>query len=159
MDFQMPSPEEQARIKGKLMAHGGNPAHGFDGFQRGWELDAHESRRLLQEGVVIPFSKATVRIQRMDDRQCHDNSEALAASRPNYHLMTGFGMGDPTQSEAKRWDVWRVHSWVITNEGVIIETTVPRRLYAGFLVHTEKPGARLLAQQLWAMHPWLSVQP
>lgn len=153
MDFQRASIEQQTLLKQQLLAHGGNPAHGYGGFQCGWELDASETRRLLMEGVVIPFSDAAVSLHPLEDRECHANSEALALSRPDYHLMSGFGMGDPTVSGARRWDVRRVHSWVVTNEGMILETTIPRRLYAGFLVHPDKPGAAALAQRLGTLHP------
>ena len=159
MDFQQASPQQGALLREKLLLHGGNAAHGFGGFQFGWELDATETRRVLDEGVVIPFSEAAVVLHAMEDRECHANSEALALSHPDYHLMTGFGMGNPREAEARRWDVWRVHSWVVTNEGVILETTVPRRLYAGFLVDLDKPGALALAHRLGSSHPPVHGKP
>jgi hypothetical protein len=137
-------------LKRALMSYGGDARHGFDGFQRTIDINAAEARRLLTEGIIIPYEPQRVRIQPMQSRECHRNSGDLAAENPDFHVMTGLGMGDPFAQP--RWDVWRVHTWVVTSAGIIIETTTPRQLYAGFLVSPDKPGAHALAQRLRAAH-------
>ncbi len=59
-----------------------------------------------------------------ESRQCHITSAVLwSKNRKTYNLFTGFGLSED--------GVWRRHSWIVTNKGVLIETTVPREKYFG----------------------------
>ncbi|WP_228031729.1 hypothetical protein, partial [Streptomyces phyllanthi] len=57
------------------------------------------------------------------DNSCHLNSAALWASERVAGLATGYALSDD--------DLWRQHSWGLAADGTVVETTEPRRLYAG----------------------------
>jgi hypothetical protein len=63
-----------------------------------------------------------VRMKRMAQSQCHDNSQKLINKNSQYKLATGYGLSDD--------GIWRSHSWVIDND-TIIETTIKREKYYG----------------------------
>jgi hypothetical protein len=65
-----------------------------------------------------------------EDRECHTNSAVLwSQNREIYCLVTGFALSDD--------GVWRRHSWVKTNDGKLIETTIRREKYFGLTLKTE----------------------
>jgi hypothetical protein len=68
---------------------------------------------------------------------CHANSAELWERDKSLTLCTGYAMTNDT--------VWRQHSWVLTPNNVVIETTTPRLLYFGFRM--TKREAQIFSEQ------------
>lgn len=117
-------PETLERLRLHLLGFGGDPDAGFCGIQRPsivvGEWSESEAQRLL---ACRPLTPSKVVLRAMRERDCHSNSEELAAElgEPAQHFW-GFALSD---------GIWRTHSWVMDGEGGIIETTTPRDLYLG----------------------------
>ena len=63
--------------------------------------------------------------------RCHENS-ALCwdTNRDSCNICTGYAL--------TRDGMWRQHSWVVTRTGIVVETTMKRVQYFGFVLnHTE----------------------
>lgn len=57
---------------------------------------------------------------------CHDNVAELAAVDLNLAWYFGYGLSDD--------GMWRIHSWGVTDDGRIVETTENRLAYVGIPV-------------------------
>jgi hypothetical protein len=63
--------------------------------------------------------------------RCHANSAALwDANRNKLRLVTGYGL--------TRDGMWRQHSWCIDQDDRVVETTVKRLLYYGFILNRDE---------------------
>jgi len=83
-------------------------------------------KALVDIGKIIPFKR--LRIQGGEERECHSNSASLwLRNQKKYKLVTGFGMSDD--------NIWRCHSWIITTDGNLIETTIAREIYFGIILN------------------------
>lgn len=72
--------------------------------------------------------------------QCHMNSAMCwDANREICKICTGYAL--------TRDGMWRQHSWVVTNEGLVVETTMKRISYFGFIM-TEDECEIFLDQNL-----------
>ena len=60
-----------------------------------------------------------------EDRQCHANSMSLwLSSYGQVPMMTGYAFSE-------EFGTWYSHSWLLGDDGEIIETTIPRAMYFG----------------------------
>lgn len=93
-------------------------------FQLPWfvnkELCPAEVEWLLKMGSFIKGSPARLLLGRPNE--CHANSRKLASRSYKYSHYRGLALSDD--------GIWRLHSWVMSPEG-IIETTVKRVMYYG----------------------------
>lgn len=74
--------------------------------------------------------------------QCHANAAALWRERrtpDRNHRVTGIASGYGLSGDG----LWRQHSWAVTAQGRILETTEPCVAYAGFVLSEQE--ARLFA--------------
>lgn len=71
--------------------------------------------------VQIPCDKYNM--LPMEPSHCHDNSENLFFANPKLRIFTGYALSVD--------GLWRHHSWVTNEQGVITETTEPRLIYIG----------------------------
>lgn len=77
---------------------------------------------LIRAGHFCKYKKLYIR--KGEERACHSNSATLwLRNKKKYKLVTGFGLSDDK--------IWRRHSWIITDVGNLIETTLPREIYFG----------------------------
>lgn len=81
--------------------------------------------KLVDRGHVM--SPKGLKMMEGDARACHSNSARLYESNP-VEIVTGYGLSD---------HVWRQHSWVLWN-GKVVETTVRREKYFGFVLTPEE---------------------
>lgn len=124
------------RLNEKLLALGGEAivpiARYFD--QR--EPSVLSRRARLFDG------KRSVQI-RGEAGSCHHNTAALyagvekwrflgQADLPRVKIVTGWALSP------KDDPVWRAHSWGLRPDGVVVETTEPRRLYYGVVLTPEE---------------------
>jgi hypothetical protein len=80
---------------------------------------------LMNVGKVTSYKK--LRTKNGEERECHKNSATLWLSNSTkYRIATGYGLSDD--------GVWRRHSWIMTVDGNLIETTVRRDLYFGIVL-------------------------
>lgn len=64
------------------------------------------------------------------ESQCHYNASQLFYKNPKtYRICTGYILND---------GLWRQHSWVINSKNQIIETTVKREKYFGYVMTKEE---------------------
>ena len=59
----------------------------------------------------------------LEDCQCHNNCKFLQNYENSLTVFTGFALSDD--------GLWRFHSWCLTKDDTIIETTEPRIMYYG----------------------------
>ena len=62
--------------------------------------------------------------------QCHSNSVALYDTYDDLSIATGWALSED--------GCWRQHTWCVDDNGMVIETTVPRLEYYGFILEGEK---------------------
>ena len=89
--------------------------------------------RILARGILLDGARARKTRGRPCD--CHVNSaEIWMGLKETTSVMTGYALSDD--------GMWRVHSWVATldqsGKPRLLETTVPRRAYFGFLRSPEE---------------------
>jgi hypothetical protein len=60
--------------------------------------------------------------------RCHDNAAELVRNAQARYLATGYALSVD--------GLWRQHSWGVTGEGVVVETTEERVAYFGVLTST-----------------------
>lgn len=93
----------------------------------GWGVCIHQEpdlERILTRGRRFPAKSKTMRGERS---QCHMNSACCwDENRELCTICTGYALS--------RDGMWRQHSWVFTNNGVVVETTEKRVAYWGFLL-------------------------
>lgn len=77
---------------------------------------------LLINTIQIPCAKYTM--IPMEQSACHENSEKLFLINPKLRIFTGYALSAD--------GMWRHHSWVTDEHGVITETTEPRLIYIGY---------------------------
>ncbi len=80
--------------------------------------------KILSEGKLI---KAYTMIQEMELGRCHDNCEILYGKKYISNIYSGYALSDD--------GLWRFHSWGISANGDIVETTTPRILYYGITLY------------------------
>ena len=102
-------------------------------------VEFHESpifcKALVKFGEITP--SVNLEIFNGEERECHTNSAMLwSQNREDYLLVTGFALSED--------GVWRRHSWVKTNDGRLIETTIKREKYFGIIL--EEEGAEAFLQ-------------
>lgn len=79
-------------------------------------------RLLIDLGQV--FDASRVRMVRGKKSRCHENAEALyRKGKGKYRLAYGYGLTSD--------GLWRQHSWLLEQDGTIVETTVRRTVYYG----------------------------
>jgi hypothetical protein len=92
----------------------------------------------VQGGEMCPTT--SVRVVPGRPSNCHINCATLwGQHKAQYRLATGYALSDD--------GVWRGHTWLVSLDGEVIETTVPRTSYFG-VVFSEKGSewfARLLS--------------
>lgn len=66
----------------------------------------------------------TTKLHIMEQSECHANCEALYQKNKTHKIYTGYALSKD--------GLWRNHSWIITKNGSIIETTELRVLYLGY---------------------------
>jgi hypothetical protein len=82
--------------------------------------DAGFCEALVRVGKVTSYKK--LRTKNGEERECHKNSALLWLRNPTkYKITTGYGLSDD--------GIWRRHSWIMTVNGDLIETTVAREVY------------------------------
>ena len=113
-------------------------AHPRTQFQFDWVLRASfgnaDVDALLGRAQFVPGRGA--RLKRMGMSACHDNAAQLAIKHPGWKWFYGMALSDD--------GCWRVHSWVLTTRGRIVETTVPRKVYWG--LDARQVGSQLLRE-------------
>jgi hypothetical protein len=83
--------------------------------------------KIIQRGKRFPGRSKTMK---GEPCQCHANSASCwEQNRELCKICTGYAL--------TRDGMWRQHSWVFTNNGVVVETTQKRVQYFGFIL-TEK---------------------
>lgn len=94
--------------------------------------------KIISRGMRFPGRSRTMR---GEPSQCHRNS-ALCwdENRELCTICTGYAL--------TRDGMWRQHSWVLTNEGTVVETTVKRIQYFGFPM-TPEECELFLEEQEW----------
>jgi hypothetical protein len=90
---------------------------------------------LIDSGKVFSYKK--LQIKKGEVRECHSNSATLwLASRTKYKIATGYGLSDD--------DIWRRHSWIMSTDNNLIETTIAHDIYFGIILN--KRIARAFAE-------------
>jgi len=83
----------------------------------------------------------------MEMGDCHVNSAKLINENPGkYRWVTGYAFIDFITVEgvtSLSGDNWAYHSWLIDDEGNIIETTIPREIYFGRMDTLKEQEARV----------------
>jgi len=65
--------------------------------------------------------------------QCHANSAELwNVNKNKVEIVTGYALS----LDEDGLGVWRQHSWLVTKEGRVVETTTKRKTYFGFRMTT-----------------------
>lgn len=99
-----------------------------------------ELQALLTRGHFLPGMD--VLLFKMENSACHRNAADLWLSgrEPGCQsqaagctLMSGYALSDD--------NLWRQHSWVVTKEGQLVETTTPRSRYFGYVLEGEEAEA------------------
>lgn len=119
-------------LREKLLAAGGKEiVVGYgDYFRDGVSPSLLTKRARLfdpQSVVLIPGSAG----------ECHHNTAAMCAGRQLWRFLER-RRGLPKVKIATGWalyeGLWRNHSWGVTPEGLVIETTVPTEMYYGVVL-------------------------
>lgn len=118
-------------LKRKLLEIGGWSVCTIQGEQ--------DLEKILARGRRFPGRSRTMR---GEPCRCHRNS-ALCwdENRDLCTICTGYAL--------TRDGMWRQHSWIVTNEGGVVETTVKRIQYFGFLLTHEECERFLADQEDW----------
>jgi hypothetical protein len=105
-------------LRDKMLAHGGRTV-GFDPGQSKWAHAAMDKR-----GTFLP---GTATLRKGDPNSCYWNVARLAKqSKGSIRMAMGYALSDDGH--------WRGHAWGITKTGKVIETTVKREAYFGFVL-------------------------
>ena len=84
----------------------------------------HDLEKILERGRRFPGKSKTMKGR---PSQCHSNSAACwDENKELCKICTGYALS--------RDGVWRQHSWVQTNNGVVVETTEKRVQYFGYVM-------------------------
>ena len=87
------------------------------------------SRGRLWSGYNVRVIKGTL-------RNCHGNVDELWRINPErYRIATGWALSDD--------GLWRQHSWIIEGR-TLIETTIPRERYFGFVLTPLEARVRII---------------
>jgi hypothetical protein len=87
-------------------------------------VEASTSDFIRAQGSL--FSAQQILIARGARSDCHTNcAKTWKASQGRYQIMTGYGLSN---------DTWRRHSWLISDNLVLTETTVRRDMYFGVVL-------------------------
>ena len=70
---------------------------------------------------MLPSQVRELKMIKMEDCRCHDNSLQLYLSGKVVEIRSGYALSAD--------GLWRHHSWCIDSDGRIVETTVPRLVY------------------------------
>jgi hypothetical protein len=85
-------------------------------------------KALIGIGRVTLYKK--LRTKNGEERECHRNTALLwLNNKTKYRIATGFGLSDD--------NTWRSHSWIITTDGDLIETTIARDVYFGIILNNK----------------------
>lgn len=104
---------EMRSLKEKLLSLGGD----FVVLRDEPDLD-----KLLDRGQT--FSSTKIILHEMAVNNCHSNvAELFRSSSNRERIVTGWALNDD--------GLWRQHSWLVTQNGDIIETTESRLMYYG----------------------------
>lgn len=129
------SPLEQ-----KLLA--GASAHGLEATRMVYRGPERDLSALLDRGEAF---LGPVDLQEGEPSRAHENAARLWRRHPRaLSLVTGYGLSED--------GLFRQHSWLIRNapkagQARIIETTVPRTLYYGYILNTREAN-QLCADEL-----------
>lgn len=107
---------EIAVLENLILSHGGEAVV--------WNIE-EDLNCLIKRGKV--FSTDRLRSKRGQNSQCHSNSGWQWHTHKTYRIVTGYGLGPDD-------DLWRQHTWILDSQKQIIETTVARRAYFGFIL-------------------------
>lgn len=89
------------------------------------DLEKILARAVLMNGEVWVESGMPI--------ECHSNSAYLwDRDRKNLSIITGWALSGDDDG------LWRQHTWLIKKDGNIIETTIPRAKYYGFVLTTRE---------------------
>ena len=126
---EIPTPEQIARLKVKSWwTHKHNVLNEIlTTIVPNTHLVAHPSDSaeleacLKYAGNMLPSQVRKLKMVKMEDCRCHDNSLQLYLSGKVVEMRSGYALSAD--------GLWRHHSWCIDSEGCIVETTVPRLVY------------------------------
>ena len=97
----------------------------------GWGVCIYKEpdlERILTRGRRFPAKSKSMKGQ---PSQCHSNSAfCWDENRELCTICTGYALSKD--------GMWRQHSWVFTNDKVVVETTEKRVAYWGFLLTTDE---------------------
>lgn len=84
--------------------------------------------KILKRGGRFPGKSTMMKGQ---PSQCHSNSAfCWDENRELCRICTGYAL--------TRDGMWRQHSWILTNDGKVVETTVKRVQYFGYVMTPEE---------------------
>lgn len=89
---------------------------------------------ILKAGQAWAPTKRQVILHKGTPSRCHDNVLSLWEANPQVKVCTGYALSED--------GVWRCHSWCIA-DGNIVETTLTRLAYYGFILSTRQIKQRL----------------
>lgn len=93
-----------------------------------FNLSDGSARCLATYGEII---RAEVEFQSGEQSECHQNSALVwSRNKADCSIVTGFALSGDDK-------IWRMHSWVLTKGGAIIETTEQREAYFGFVLNEQ----------------------
>ena len=87
----------------------------------------YETPRILEQGQSWPGSLA--RLQQMEDSNCHMNTAILSKDGAG-SIASGFALSED--------GLWREHSWIVQSPNRLLESTVLRLVYHGYLLSLEE---------------------
>lgn len=94
-----------------------------------WPACEEDAPEILHRGEYFDGENA-IKV-RGKPSQCHRNSADMWVRHPDdYTIATGYALSDD--------GLWRQHTWLIRNDGAVIETTVRRIGYYGFRLSTSE---------------------
>jgi len=103
------------------------------GGKRVVEVYEEDLDKLLERGKVIA-GKPRLITKGMQPSRCHQNSvyyhDKHIEKKPDLKIVTGWGLSEDD-------GLWRQHTWLV-NRNEIIETTVIRQVYFGFVLEGEE---------------------
>jgi hypothetical protein len=96
---------------------------------------------ILSHGKLLDYP---VKIKRMRRNLCHENVLRLWVRGNLDALAFGYGLSDD--------GMWRPHWWALRDK-TIVETTVPREAYFGFLANPPKEWAKVIVGNQYEEQP------
>lgn len=89
------------------------------------ELDDPDFYNLFTRGYLIDSPSDTIISGEMC--QCHKNSAFLwETAKRRYRIMTGYALSSS--------GIWHQHTWILDSNDTVIETTVKREKYYGYVL-------------------------